>query len=182
MPELITPTAHLHSTWLAARDEWPVGAHQDGTGLRLASSEDDLDGAAGFAAWVERLRKQSDTSAPVDEGRVHATHWWIVEDDSYLGAIDLRHYLNAFLLEGGGHIGYSIRPSARGQGRATWALGAALPRARALGLERVLLTCDDDNTASARTIERNGGVLEDTRSTSIGLKRRYWISLVGPDL
>ncbi|MDQ0578815.1 GNAT family N-acetyltransferase [Streptomyces rishiriensis] len=176
MPALITPTDRLRSSWLAARDEWPAGAHQAGTGLRLAS-EADLAGPEAFSAWVEQLRKQSDTSVAVAEERVHATHWWIVEGDRYLGAIDLRHRLNAVLLDVGGHIGYSVRPSARRRGLATWALGAVLPEARALGLERVLVTCDDDNIGSARTIERNGGVLEDVRATDAGGKRRYWIAL-----
>ncbi|MFF2511804.1 GNAT family N-acetyltransferase [Streptomyces sp. NPDC058086] len=130
-----------------------------------------------LSEWVERLRQQSDRSLAVGEEHVHATHWWILEGDSYLGAIDLRHYLNAFLLYVGGHIGYSIRPSFRRRGLATWALGAVLPEARALDLDRVLVTCDDDNVASARGIERNGGVLEDVRTTNTGIKRRYWITL-----
>lgn len=176
MPELIPPTGRLQSSWLAARDEWSPGAHQAGTGLGLMS-EADLDDLAVFSAWVERLQQQSDRSVALSDGWVHATHWWIVEGDSYMGAIDLRHRLNAFLLHSGGHIGYSIRPSARRRGLATWALGAVLPEARALGLGRVLITCDDDNVASARTIERNGGVLEDVRTTDVGIKRRYWITL-----
>jgi predicted acetyltransferase len=176
MAELITPTERLRTSWLAARDEWAPGAHQNGVGRHLVG-DDDLDSPDGFAAWVERLRRQSDRSLPVGEGRVHATHWWIADGGTYLGAIDLRHYLNAFLLEGGGNIGYSVRPSARRRGLATWALGEVLRKAPALGLDRVLLTCDEGNAASARTIERNGGVLEDVRSTALGLKRRYWISL-----
>lgn len=176
MPELITPTGRLHSSWLTARDEWQPGAHQDGAGLRLAG-DDDLDHPEGFASWTERLRQQSDRSLPVGEGRVHATHWWIADGEMYLGAIDLRHYLNAVLLEGGGHIGYSVRPSARRRGLASWALGAVLLKAPALGLDRVLLTCDDGNAGSTRTIENNGGVLEDVRSTEAGVKRRYWITL-----
>ncbi|MFG3532357.1 GNAT family N-acetyltransferase [Streptomyces sp. NPDC047917] len=176
MPELTIPTGRLHSSWLAARDEWTPGAHQDGAGLRLAP-EAGLDDPELFSAWVEKLRQQSDSSVALGEGHVHATHWWIVEDDTYLGAIDLRHRLNAFLLDAGGHIGYSIRPSARRRGLATWALGAVLPEARAMGLGRVLVTCDDDNAGSARSIERNGGVLEDVRPTKAGIKRRYWISL-----
>ncbi|MEU6554085.1 GNAT family N-acetyltransferase [Streptomyces sp. NPDC046915] len=179
MAELIAPTARLRSSWLTARGEWQPGAHQDGTGLRLVG-DDDLDSPDGFASWVERLRQQSDRSLPVGEGRVHATHWWIVDGETYLGAIDLRHYLNAVLLEGGGHIGYSVRPSARRRGLATWALGAVLLRAPALGLDRVLLTCDDGNAGSARTIESNGGVLEEVRSTGIWVKRRYWITLDEP--
>ncbi|MBT2231643.1 GNAT family N-acetyltransferase [Nonomuraea sp. NEAU-A123] len=176
MTELIAPTGRLHYSWLTAHDEWPPGTHQDGAGLRLVA-DDDLNSPEGFASWVERLRQQSDRSLPLGEGRVHATHWWIVDGETYLGAIDLRHYLNGVLLEGGGHIGYSIRPSARRQGLATWALGAVLLKASALGLDRVLLTCDDGNAGSARTIENNGGVLEDVRSTEIGVKRRYWIAL-----
>ncbi|MGV9382884.1 GNAT family N-acetyltransferase [Nonomuraea sp. NPDC003707] len=176
MPELITPTRRLQSSWLAARDEWPPGAHQDGTGLRLAP-EAELDSPEVFSAWVKELRQQSDRSVALGDGSVHATYWWIVEDDDYLGAIDLRHYLNAVLLDIGGHIGYSIRPSARRRGLATWALGAVLPEARAFGMDQVLVTCDDDNVGSARSIERNGGVLEDVRTTEVGVKRRYWITL-----
>ncbi|MFI1207368.1 GNAT family N-acetyltransferase [Streptomyces sp. NPDC020802] len=176
MPELIAPTAHLQSSWLAARDEWSPGAHQDGAGLRLAPGAD-LERPEVFSAWVDTLIQQSDRSAVLGEERVHATHWWIVEDDSYVGAIDLRHYLNAVLLDLGGHIGYSIRPSFRRRGIATWALGAVLPEARTLGLDRVLVTCDDDNIGSARSIECNGGVLEDVRTTSAGRKRRYWIAV-----
>ena len=71
----------------------------------------------------------------------------------------------------------SIRPSARRRGLATWSLATVLDRARAIDLDRVLLTCLDGNTASARTIERNGGVFEDTRDTDEGVLRRYWISL-----
>ncbi|WKD30642.1 GNAT family N-acetyltransferase [Streptomyces xanthophaeus] len=174
MPELITPTPHLHTSWLAAQSEGGPDAHIDGGGL---GSDDEVDTPEGFAAWVERLRRYSDRTLPVDHGRVHATYWWIAEGDTYLGAIDLRHYLNGFLLDAGGHIGYSVRPSARRRGLATWALGAVLYEARIVGMDRVLLTCDPDNEASIRTIEGNGGVLEDVRDTLIGPKRRYWIDL-----
>src|SRR4051794_38919600 len=133
MPELITPTGRLQSSWLAARDEWPLGAHQDGTGLRLAP-ESDLDRPEVFSAWVERLQQQSDRSVDVGEGRVHATHWWIVEGDSYLGAIDLRHYLNAFLLDVGGHIGYNIPPPSRRRGLATMGPRAGFLRGPAVGV------------------------------------------------
>ena len=182
--KLVLPTTRLHAAWLEARDEWGRGVHQDGSGLR---ADDDADTAEGFATWVRRLRQQSDPAVPVGPGRVHATYWWIVSSDDgaeaahadcmLLGAISLRHHLNDDLLHRGGHIGYGIRPSARGQGLATWALGAVLEPARALGLERVLVTCNDDNAASARTIERNGGVLEDVRDHELGRFRRYWISL-----
>ncbi len=174
MPELITPTPRLHASWLAAREEWGDDAHMDVAGL---GSDDDVDSPDGFAAWVERLRSYGDRTLPVEQGRVHATYWWIAEGDTYLGAIDLRHYLNGILLDAGGHIGYSIRPSARRRGLATWALAQVLYEARLFGIDRVLLTCDPGNSASMRTIESNGGVLEDVRETLIGPKRRYWIDL-----
>jgi predicted acetyltransferase len=174
MPELISPNVRLRASWLAARAEWEPGETLHGHGL---GERDEVDTVDGFAAWVTRLIGQSDESIPAPPDRVHASYWWVVEDDSFLGAITLRYRLNAFLLRAGGHIGYGIRPSARGRGLATWALGAVLPRARDRGLDRVLITCQDANLASARTIERNGGVLEDVRETEFGPTRRYWIDL-----
>ena len=62
-------------------------------------------------------------------------------------------------------------------GLATWALQSVLVKAPALGLRKVLLTFGDSNLASARVIEKTGGVLEDVRETELGLTRRYWITL-----
>jgi predicted acetyltransferase len=174
MPQLIAPTARLHRSWLEAFDDWGPGVHQDGSGLH---EDDDVASAEGFAAWVRRLTSFADTARPVPEGLVHCTYWWIVEGDTVLGAISLRHELNDFLLRAGGNIGYGIRPSARGRGLAGWALAAVLPYARGLGLDRVLLTCHVTNEASRRTIERQHGVLEDVRDTELGRLRRYWIAL-----
>lgn len=96
-----------------------------------------------------------------------------------LGITRLRHHLNPSLVIEGGHIGYAVRPSARRQGCATRQLALVLDQARGIGLARVLVTCDDDNTGSARTIEKNGGLLEDKRLSphSGKLIRRYWIAL-----
>ena len=175
MPELISPTVRLRESWLASREEWGREVHQDGAGLRAG---DDVDSTISFARWVGGLLRQADASRPAGEGRVHASYWWIAEDDTYLGAITLRHELNDFLLRAGGHIGYGIRPSARGRGLATWALRSVLVRAPALGLRTVLVTCGDSNLASARVIEKAGGVLEDVRDTELGRTRRYWITLL----
>ncbi|MED4162879.1 GNAT family N-acetyltransferase, partial [Halalkalibacterium halodurans] len=77
-----------------------------------------------------------------------------------------------------GHIGYGIRPSERGKGYATLMLKLGLEKAAALGLEKVLITCDKENLPSARTIQRNVGVLDsevvDERGIAI---QRYWIKL-----
>ena len=102
--------------------------------------------------------------------------WWIVEEDAVLGGIALRTRTNDKVRRLG-HVGYGVRPSARGRGVATWALGELLPHARAAGLSRLLLVCLDDNVGSIKTIERNGGVLEKLVEDGHGLVRHYWIEL-----
>lgn len=174
MPELVPPRLRLEDAWREAHDEWGPGAHEDGFGL-LPS--DDVDSPAGFATWLTRLVEESNPAVSVENGRVCCTYRWIVERDRILGGIALRHHLNEVLLHAGGHIGYGIRPSARRRGLATWAVGRMLVEAQGLGLDRVLVVCRDGNAASAKTIERNGGVLEDLRPTELGLARRYWIEL-----
>ncbi|WP_433292332.1 GNAT family N-acetyltransferase [Actinoplanes sp. CA-030573] len=174
MPELIAPTTRLHRAWIESWEEWGRGVHQDGAGMRPG---DEFESAAGFAAWVRRLRDEEDESLPVAADWVHCTYRWMIDGDRILGAISLRHTLNAFLLDCGGHIGYGVRPSERRKGRASWALGLMLDEARKRGIERVLITCRPGNVASARTIEMAGGVFEDIRGTGEREVRRYWISL-----
>lgn len=171
MPELIAPTVRLHAAWLEAHHEWGPGLHEDGFGLWPS---DEVHSPAGFAAWVARLADESDPAAGAEAGRARCTYRWIVEGDQVLGGIALRHEFND-LVRRVGHIGYGIRPSARRRGLATWALGRMLDEARVLGLDRVLIICEAGNIASAKTIERQGGVLEDIRDTELGAVRRYWV-------
>ena len=96
-----------------------------------------------------------------------------------VGRVSIRHTLNDFLRRVGGHIGYVVVPEFRRRGYATEILRQSLRIAHdQLGLERVLVTCDDDNVGSIRTIEKNGGILEDVVSgTDLEKpKRRYWIA------
>lgn len=187
MLTLVSPTTSLHKSWLEAYREWGEGAQMDGAALR---AEDRFEDPRDFARFVARLQSTADPAVVPPAGFVHATTLWIVEDDhdlgpQYLGSIDLRHSLTDYLLNFGGHIGYGVRPSARGRGAATWALGAILPVARELGIDRLLVTCDENNAASAAVIEKCGGVLEDTRNNGEVTFRRYWIDLsedaVSPD-
>ncbi|WP_280253537.1 GNAT family N-acetyltransferase [Nocardia abscessus] len=172
MPALIAPTTRLHTAWLEAHDEWGPGRHEDGFGLRPA---DEVESPAGFAAWVARLVEESSREAG-KAGQTRCTYRWIVEDDQVLGGIALRHEFDDFV-RWAGHIGYGIRPSARRRGLATWALGRMLDEARKLGMDRVLIICAADNIASAKTIQRHGGVLESIRDTQLGPARRYWIDI-----
>ena len=149
----------------------PEGAHVNGAGLWLLPPAEQWDlTEAGCDRLVDRLVAARD--APADDANVPCHFLWITSEDEVVGFLALRLELTAWLLDQGGHIGYSVAPSHRRQGHAARALGLAVRRAGELGLDRVLVTCDEDNVASARTIESGGGVLEDTRSG----KRRYWIA------
>lgn len=113
-----------------------------------------------------------------EEGQVPSTAFFLVNDKrEILGAIDIRHRLNDYLLCFGGHIGYGIRPSCRGKGLAAKMLAMALPHAKQLGIDWALVTCDRENPASAKTILRCGGVLEDERFLEGEWVQRYWIAL-----
>lgn len=171
--ELVAPDIGLHAAWLEAHREWGPGAHEDGLGLRPS---DEVDSPAGFAAWVGRLDDDSDPAKSLAAGGEQGTYRWIVEDGRVLGGIALRHGTSD-LVRRLGHIGYGIRPSARQRGLATWALGRMLDEARKLGLTRVLIVCAVGNTASVKTIESNGGVLEEVHETELEAVRRYWIEI-----
>lgn len=91
--------------------------------------------------------------------------------------IDLRHRLNEYLAEFGGHIGYSVRPAERRKGYASRMLAMVLSEAEKLGFDRVLVTCDKGNEASRRTIERNGGRFEREARDGDEIVLRYWINI-----
>ena len=99
------------------------------------------------------------------------------ERGSFVGAVNIRHYLNDALLKSGGHIGDGVRPSERRRGVATAMIGLALDECRKLGIDRVLMVCDRDNIGSARSIINNGGVLENEVEHDGHIIQRYWIEL-----
>lgn len=95
----------------------------------------------------------------------------------FVGAINIRHFLNESLLLNGGHIGDGVRPSERRRGIATRMIALGLEECRKLGLTRVLMVCDKENIGSAKSIQRNGGVLENEIAVNGVTEQRYWISL-----
>lgn len=99
------------------------------------------------------------------------------ERNIFVGAVNIRHYLNENLLRSGGHIGDGVRPSERRKGVATTMIGLALEECRKLGIDRVLMTCDKDNIGSAKSIQRNGGLLENEIEEDGKIVQRYWTEL-----
>lgn len=144
------------------------GSSMDGCGSLYRHSPEE---------WLVNCRSISrEETCP--EGWVPATQYVCVNADGrIIGMIDLRRRFNEYLAEIGGNIGYSIRPSERRRGYATRMLALVLDEARAIGMQRVLVTCDADNEASRRVIERNGGVFERMTQDDGAAIRRYWIQL-----
>ena len=185
MIRLVDPDPRYQRSFLAAADEF-IGEGKapyagilvmppDASFAGVEFTRHGLEDPAEFARFTSYVLAEALPESPRPAGWVAYTVKWIVEDDEYLGRVSLRHTLTEELLTWGGHIGYGVRPTARGRGVATAALAQMLPIAAGMGIDSALITCDVDNVPSRLTIERNGGVYEDTREG----KLRYWVPTGG---
>jgi predicted acetyltransferase len=135
-----------------------------------------------FRRYLEVLAEHEQGVNLPSAAHVPETFLFAFVGSRIVGRTSIRHSLNEYLERMGGHIGYVVVPEFRRQGYATAILQLSLHIAREKcgGVSRVLVTCDDDNVGSIRTIEKNGGILENVVSGQ-GLdkpKRRYWIDVV----
>ena len=165
---LIEPTTDLAVEFLAMAYEF-----------QRAGDDRFLRGAENLVEYL-RLVRQNSHPATMSTTTVPCNEYWLVQSGwLILGTSSLRRALNPQLAHEGGHIGYCIRPSQRQKGYGRLILQFTLEQARQLGLHRVLITCNTENSAAARTIKDNGGILEnDVCSTESGkLVSRYWVDL-----
>ena len=130
----------------------------------------------GFTAF-RKQQENWDRGIDLPDGFVPSTYYVGVLERKIVGRVFIRHKLNDFLERIGGHLGYCVVPSYRRQGIATQMLKMSLPICAKLGLPKILVTCDVDNVASRKVIEKCGGVFECiTKEPSLAVqKRKYWI-------
>ena len=162
---LVAPTPIVHRSFVAALREYHAEHRNEDLDATSLTRTDR------FTKYVASLRADERPDTPRPRGWVPATTLWYVDDEEYLGTLQIRHQLTRHLRRVGGHIGYEVRPSARRQGHATRMLELALPYAKRLGIDPALVTCDATNVASRKVIEANGG----RPDTPIPPKLRYWV-------
>ena len=128
--------------------------------------------------WLEELKKRSSEDT-VPKGLVpSSTYLAVREKDNYIvGMIDIRHYLNEYLTQVGGNIGYGVRKTERNKGYAKQMLKLALEKCKELKIKKVLITCNEDNIASEKVILSANAKLEDIRNVDGENKKRFWIDL-----
>ena len=171
---LIDPTLDLKQTFMQYLDAFGCSTDNYRLGaLRFTQHDSFADAiAASFAARVQH-------DGLPDGITPHSVYWLVDQSNHMLADIALRHELNEALAVFGGHIGYSVHPDHRNKGYATYMVKQMIPLAQRMKINRLLITCDIDNIASNRVIQKCGGLLENTltlpdRATPFN---RYWIDI-----
>lgn len=147
-------------------DEWT------GTGEKIIPYAIRKNDYHDFETYLEQLELTAKRDGKVPDSTFFC---YDTERDIFVGAVNIRHYLNDALLRNGGHIGDGVRPSERGKGIGTKMIGLALEECKKLGIKRVLMVCAKENIASAKSIQNNGGVLENEVIAEGETEQRYWI-------
>lgn len=164
---LIEPNEEMAAEFLAMAEEYKA----TGSNRYRSALEN-------FPQYLEQVSNYA-RGIKLNDDRVPESEFWLARDGKIVARSKLRHRLNAALEYEGGHIGYDVRPSERGKGFGTIVLELTLEKAKDLGLDKVLLTCDTENSASAKIIEKNGGKLAGQADSNKNGKQisRYWIEI-----
>lgn len=166
-PVLVEPSVDLAAEFLEMAVEFK------------AAGDERYDSALeNFAVYLERSSNYAQ-SLNLMPDRVPECEFWLIDDGKIVASSRLRHRLTPALEREGGHIGYAVRPSERRKGYGMLILALTLEKAKNLGLKKLLITCDTDNTGSAKIIEKNRGKLEGYEISDRSGRQisRYWIEL-----
>ncbi|PEQ48384.1 GNAT family N-acetyltransferase [Bacillus cereus] len=169
--KLLKPTYEFSEQIMEYREAF-LHADEQPHGSSSLQNFDSLD------EWFEKVSKQ-ELGENLQSNRVPSSQFLSVEKGEIIGFVNIRQRLNEELSRESGHIGYSVHPNKRRQGYATKQLKLALDEAQKLGLQKVLITCDKANIASAKTIQKVGGMLEnEVVSSHTGeIVQRYWVEI-----
>lgn len=168
---LVRPSKNMESAILEYKQEFLESGEQRINGSCGITFYEDFDVWLNIVTSIEKEKLSRDN--------VHASTFFTVRksDQKIIGSIQLRHSLTEDLRKYGGHIGYAIRPSERRKGYGKQQLSLVLEVARELEIPRVMVSCDSDNIASARTIMACGGVLTEEMEVRGVMQQTYWIDL-----
>lgn len=170
MFKLVKPTLSMEKEYVDYITEWEATEEKI---VPNAAKRDSMSFKELINKW-----KEYESESIYEKGLVPSSIYFLMDEYKIIyGVIDIRHELNDYLLRYGGHIGYGIRPSQRTKGYASQMLTLALPIVKELGISKALITCDKNNTGSAKTIMNNGGILENEVINGDEITQRYWIEL-----
>ncbi|MGG3279979.1 GNAT family N-acetyltransferase [Paenibacillus solani] len=168
---LVKPSAEFKDEYLSFYQDWK-DSQEDMVPWVIDRDPGDFDDMLQFL-------NNNEQGVNIPDGWVKdSTYWLVTEANRVVGAVNIRHQLSEKLFNAGGHIGYGIRPSERQKGYATQLLSLALEKAKDLGINKVLVVCDADNTGSKKTILKNGGIQDiDYIEEDGNIVNRFWISV-----
>jgi predicted acetyltransferase len=167
---LVVPSIYYKESYLKGLKEF----HGEGRDLHLEYDQIVND----FSSFIKILG-DNEKGINLPQGWVPATERWLIDNETYIGRLSIRHRLSEELQVYGGHIGYQIRPTMRNNGYGKKILALGLVEAKKVGLSTVLLTCDVNNIPAKKIIEQNGGTLENIVDVPgvVGKRMRFWIDI-----
>jgi predicted acetyltransferase len=168
---LIPPSANYKKAFAEFYDDFVINDPENADYYEQGYSD--------FDNYVESLTNEA-KGINLREGYVPCSHFWLTSNTGeVIGAIRVRHTIdNEFLSYEGGHIGYDIAPSFRSKGFGKSMLKLVLPKALELGITTALITADENNIASRKVIESNGGNFDKVVHGKVFPNpiARYWVS------
>ncbi|MCA0970199.1 GNAT family N-acetyltransferase [Halobacillus litoralis] len=168
--KLVAPSMEWKDAYLDFYREWK---HSGETMVPWVIEKDPKD----FEEMIQYLENHAE-GLHLPEGFVpDSTYWFVNPSDNIVGAVNIRHDLTEALRNGGGHIGYGIRPTERRKGYATELLRQSVQKACEIGIKQVLVVCDETNLGSMKTILNNGGIIDhDFIEEDGNVVKRFWIA------